>query len=386
MSELAATSGLQPTSHVSNGEATMRVFQPRNLASWVFLFYLVLGLIANIRYFRPGFEALSTAAFGAFALFAIYMLPWIWMLRHIDRWTQIPAKLAVYAFLWGALPATFLLALPSNTALLSIYNKAVSPTFAQDWGPAFTAPFDEETAKGIGILLLMFIAPRLIRSPFDGFIVGAFVGLGFQILEDASYAINGSLQTFGSEQVGPVIQMVGLRGSAGICSHALFSAVFGTGLVYLIGTSTTKAHRMRGIGLIVLAMLFHGVWDSMSAIAGRAGVNALVVIVITVIVELTALYLIYRFASKNERSSMRELLAGEVARGTISETELAALSGSRKARKHFARHASGYTSKKTPRYVLEAGGDLAKALAASGGVETAQTAHARAELARVRGL
>lgn len=386
MSELTAPAAFQPTDRASNGESTLHIFQPRNLASWIFLFYLVLGLIANIRYFRPGFEAISTAAFSAFALFAIYMIPWVWMLRHIDRWTRIPAKLAVYAFLWGALPATFLLALPSNGALLGIYNKAVSPTFAQDWGPAFTAPFDEETAKGIGILLLIFIAPRLIRSPFDGFIVGAFVGLGFQILEDASYAINGSLQTFGSDQVGPVIQMVSVRGAAGICSHALFSAVFGTGLIYLIGTSTTRPHRLRGIGLIVLAMLFHGVWDSMAAIAGRAGVNTLVVMVTTVVIELAALYLVYRFASKNERSSVRELLAGEVARGTISETELAALSGSRKDRQHFAKHATGYTSKKTPRYVLEAGGDLAKALALSGGVETAQTSHARAELARIRTL
>jgi RsiW-degrading membrane proteinase PrsW (M82 family) len=37
----------------------------------------------------------------------------------------------------------------------------------------------------------------LIRSPFDGLIVGALVGLGFQISEDISYAFIGAANAFG---------------------------------------------------------------------------------------------------------------------------------------------------------------------------------------------
>ena len=43
------------------------------------------------------------------------------------------------------------------------------------------------------------LAPKVVRSAFDGFIVGGFVGLGFQIFEDVSYVINGAQGGFGAD-------------------------------------------------------------------------------------------------------------------------------------------------------------------------------------------
>ena len=64
MSELTATPALHPAGRISTGEPAMRVFQPRNLASWVFLFYLVLGLM-NFTH-MPFLMAVDKARFRTF--------------------------------------------------------------------------------------------------------------------------------------------------------------------------------------------------------------------------------------------------------------------------------------------------------------------------------
>jgi PrsW family intramembrane metalloprotease len=43
-------------------------------------------------------------------------------------------------------------------------------------------------AKQPAKLMLITLAPRVIRTAFDGFILGAFIGLGFQLPEDVAYA------------------------------------------------------------------------------------------------------------------------------------------------------------------------------------------------------
>ena len=91
----------------------------------------------------------------------------------------------------------FWIALPANTALLEIWTKAGGTEFATKWAAGLTAPINEEFAKALGLVLLIGLAPRLVRSAYDGFIIGAFIGLGFQVFEDVLYVYNGAAQSFG---------------------------------------------------------------------------------------------------------------------------------------------------------------------------------------------
>lgn len=364
--------------------ASFRLVQPRNLASWIFIGYLVMGVILTARYFRPSFDVVGTATIGGAIVFALYGIPWFLFLRHIDRWTRIPGKLVFWAMMWGGFAATFAIALPANTALLSIYTKTISASFTQDWGAGLVAPFSEELGKGIGILLLMAIAPYIIRSPFDGFVVGAFVGLGFQLSEDVLYVVNQAVSTFGANNVGAIVQVGLIRMLVGLFSHTLFSAVFGTGLVYLVGTDRTPTRRGLGLLLILLAMLAHGVWDNAAAIAGVLGVNPLVTMLLTALVELVIILVVLRIASRGERKEVEALMAPEVDRGTITAPELSALSGTARERRHFVKHHTGYSSKAKARHILAAAGDLARARTLSNGTETPAVAFARSEIERVR--
>ena len=98
-------------------------------------------------------------------------------------------------FAWGGIAAPFWIALPANTALLEIWTKVGGTAFAADWAAGLTAPINEEWGKALGLVLLIGLAPRLVRSAYDGFIIGAFIGLGFQVFEDVLYVYNGAAQT-----------------------------------------------------------------------------------------------------------------------------------------------------------------------------------------------
>ena len=94
------------------------------------------------------------------------------------------------------------MALPGNAALMDLYAKFFGQAWATDWKAGLTAPFVEETAKGAVFLLLLGLAPFVIRTVYDGLIVGAYVGLGFQVLEDMLYGQNAAYTNFGVDQVG----------------------------------------------------------------------------------------------------------------------------------------------------------------------------------------
>ena len=54
------------------------------------------------------------------------------ILRLGDHYERQPRNLVFAAFVWGAIPATFLFALTVNTALLAIYPKLFGQAFASD--------------------------------------------------------------------------------------------------------------------------------------------------------------------------------------------------------------------------------------------------------------
>src|SRR6202012_2114112 len=156
---------------------------------------------------------------------------------------------------WGGFAATGAMAANANTAILSLYTKLFGQTWALNWGAGLAAPFTEETAKGAGLLLLIALAPRQVRTAFDGFIMGAFIGLGFQIIEDITYALTSAGSQFGANQIGASIGTIVLRMVSGVAAHILYSAIFCAGLVYLVGRPAEPRKVGRGLLLVAIPML-----------------------------------------------------------------------------------------------------------------------------------
>ena len=233
-------------------------FQPHNLCFWVYLAISAVGLVHLVRYFGPGSGVVGTGLAAGTIAVAIYGLLFLAFLRLTDHYERQPRKLVLAAFLWGGIAGTFGIALTANTAMLAIYPKLFGQAFGADWSAALTAPFSEETGKAAGFILLLGLAPRLIRSAYDGVFIGAFIGLGFQLFENVLYSFNTAITAFGVNQTDAALGTFAARAFSGVFSHTLFSALFCCGLVFAIGTAIQPRRLGLGIGLMVLAMIAHG--------------------------------------------------------------------------------------------------------------------------------
>jgi RsiW-degrading membrane proteinase PrsW (M82 family) len=368
--------------------AGFTVFQPRNACLWVYLLLVVLGAHSLYNLAAPTIGVFAEANLAAVASSAVFCLVFVWFLHHVDRYERTPGRLALAAFIGGGLGAPWAMALPGNAAMMDLYGKTLGQAWATDWEAGLTAPFVEESAKGIVFVLLLGLAPVVIRTVYDGLIVGAYIGLGFQVLEDMLYGQNKAYQNFGLDQVGAVVHSFVLRSASGVASHAMYTAIFAAGIVYLVGTPAQPRRVGRGLALMAGAMLVHGTWDSMLALAGGNGyvVSALMlgITVASIVVLFTAL----RWGADRERGYLRDVLAPEVANGTITDVELTALTGERsrlrKDRKAAIKARPDGVSRRREKHVLAASLDLAHDLSESGGADSEAVLHSRAEIDRLR--
>ena len=370
---------------VSGWGARFHFVQLHNACFWVYLVLVGTGVwhvVANVAPTAGIFAQADVAALLTSGLFcAVFLL----FLRWADRWERTPGGLAIAAFLAGGFGAAFAIALPGNAAMMSLYAKLFGQPFADDWKAGLTAPFVEETAKGAAFLLVMGLAPVVVRTVYDGLIVGAYTGLGFQVIEDMLYGQNAAARNFGASQAQSVLDTFILRTVTGVASHALYTALFAAGLIYLIGTVAQPRRIGRGLLLILAAMVIHGVWDSAAALGGGT-VLAVLIMIVTTVVAVVALFVALRLGVGRERRFMRAILAPEVTSGTITSAELDAVAGDRKDRRTAVQRRPEGLTRRQEKHILAAARDLAGDLATSGGRESADVTHSRAEISRVRTL
>jgi RsiW-degrading membrane proteinase PrsW (M82 family) len=355
-----------------------RFVQPHNLAFWVYCVLVVAGFFVLRGQVSIALAAYSGALFNGIISFGLLAVAYLWFIHYEDRYTTVPPKLAATGFVWGAVAAPGAFALLGNDAVISLYAKAFGASFAFDWGAALAAPVDEELAKGAGVLLLLVLASRLIRSPFDGLILGAFIGLGFQISEDISYAWIGAANAFGD--VGAANSTILVRTLASIPSHWMYTGIFGAGLIWFVGRPDVPARKGLGIGLMASAMLMHGLWDASAAIGGNTAFGLVVPIVIAGAV-ITIFVWVYNTSVQIEREWMRELLAPEVELGVVTQPELDALAGSRSTLRKYVR---AQHEPRTAKRVTDAETQLARQIARDDGAETAAVRSAREAVSRAR--
>ena len=360
-----------------------RFVQPRNVVFWMYLWLCGVGAVKGWQMFAPysGYFGRSLLVAGVVAVISV--LVWGWWFRHIDRFERQPVGLVVTGFVWGATAATFTIALPGNSALGSLYTKLSGQVWAQDWHAGLSAPLVEETAKGVGIVVLLALAPRLVRTVTDGLLLGAFIGLGFQTSEDILYSFAGATQGFGAHQTDGLVGSVAQRSFSDIISHPLFTALFCAGVMYLIGSTAQPRRIGRGVALIVAPIVIHGVWDSMLALAGGSAALVILIMVVDTIFALTALWIAFVWAHPREAHFVRDVLGPEVESGVLTDDEVTAAGGWRQQRQ-FVRAASNRTERRHRRLLVRAAVDLCADLAAGKGADSADVVESRSEIARLR--
>jgi RsiW-degrading membrane proteinase PrsW (M82 family) len=327
---------------------------PRLPAFWLVVLLVLVGGWRMSLIFADAVRLYPTASVVAFVLFALYSIPFLLVLREVDYLEREPLVLRLVAVCWGGVVATSL-ANVGNDAAQGILAKLFSPGFADKWAAAIAGPANEETLKALGVVVIVLLARRHVNSTVDGFVYGALVGLGFQLVEDFVYAINAEVLAANGDQVAPVIAVFIVRGFlGGLWSHTLFTSLTGAGIGYAV-VRTGRPWRVR-LGVVVLAFLgaclLHFVWNS-PLLADGFGVGVpgiLAVLFIKGVPGLVAVLLILRAARRHEAAYYTELLTG-VEPSVVAPGELAALvtRRARSAARHYAFTRSGMTAERSVR-------------------------------------
>ena len=116
---------------------------------------------------------LPTVLYGALIIWLDRNDPESWEMRGLT-------------FFWGAVIAIFF-ALFLNTAAWSFFTLASDPDTGSILTAVAVAPFVEESAKGLLVLLVLWFTRRHIDGVLDGMLIGALVGLGFAMTENITY-------------------------------------------------------------------------------------------------------------------------------------------------------------------------------------------------------
>ena len=141
------------------------LWQPREPAFWAFAAILgvttafQLGEQSVLRQLSPGGWAL------AWVLVLLYGLPVCLLVIALDLYEREPPSLIAGAFAWGAVAATTLSAF-GNDGWGRVVARLGGPEFAARWSAALTAPFVEEIAKGLGVVLIALLVGNWLLDVF----------------------------------------------------------------------------------------------------------------------------------------------------------------------------------------------------------------------------
>ena len=238
----------------------------RRSRTWILVVTIVIGvipLVASIQNLTLSTEVSPSLAAWSAVVWGVYTIPFLIIIRRIDYFEREPWVSLVAAFVWGGLVAGGM-ALIGNGAIFELVTVTQGVVAAQEWGAAIAGPTTEEIAKGVGVLLILIASPRRPRTALDGFVIGAVVGLGFQVVENFGYTMNVSALE-DDPGLGPLVEMFVIRGLiAGPFSHAVYTGIVGLGIGYLV-TATDRTWGRR-VGMAVLAFagayFAHWLWNS----------------------------------------------------------------------------------------------------------------------------
>jgi RsiW-degrading membrane proteinase PrsW (M82 family) len=368
-----------------------RILRPRLPAFWLFAFLVTIGALGAGGIIAGRVSAAPSSSLFAITLLVVWGVPLVYVIHALDLFEREPFGMLAAAFAWGSLAATTL-AISANTALFDLIAKLGSPSLADRWGAAIAGPIDEETLKALGLLLLVLIAAAEIDTPIDGLVYGAFIGLGFQIVEDFTYLTNPAFSGDGFSQTHVVWELFVVRGLvAGIWSHAAYTGLVGLGIGFLV--SRPDVSRAWRITLAILAFAgawtMHFVWNSPwleNVLAGGFWRPLIAQSLIKGLPGFLLLAWLYLRARRRESLWVEHVLAPEVATGAVTPAEIESLltfHGRRSARR-AARRAGGPRAARREKELQRQQVALAVDLTRSRGASTPEIARRRHAIEFIR--
>ena len=173
----------------------------------------------------------------------------------IDRWEPEPRLALLFAFLWGAAASVAIaLLVDLGVQVAAMVSGQGTGAFLQ---AAVQAPIVEETAKGLGLLILFYAARKHFAGPVDGLVYGAVVAAGFAFTENIQY-FGLALAEGGVDDLGLTFFV---RAVMSPFAHVTFTALTGLAL----GLAARRHAGLGAFGYFLVgllgAILLHALWN-----------------------------------------------------------------------------------------------------------------------------
>ena len=327
------------------------------LRGWVLTGIAALGflLVAIVvaAYFGAAFgvQTALLALTAAVVPLGIVIPTFLWL----DRFESEPNRLLVGAFLWGALVAAVVSAVLNSTAIALIEAMSTADADAALTTTAvLVAPFVEEAAKGVFILIVWWFLRHEFDGITDGMVYAGICAAGFAFTENIQY-LAVAWTDGGSELLtGTFIARCILSPFA----HPMFTVLTGIGIGVAATSRSWMPRLLAPVAGFLLAVLSHGLWN-LAAVSGGQGMVA-----VYLFVQVPIFFAFLAFVGWVRRQEGR--LIGQFLRpyadvGWLSPAEVAMLSSMphRREARAWARANTGRDGLKAMRAFQDAASELA---------------------------
>jgi len=220
-------------------------------------------LVALMTMFELGLGVSIVGVFVAFAPCPVYLTLWLWL----DRYDPEPAWALAGAFLWGAGASTFVSMIVNTAFGIAVHSATGDAGLAQSLSASISAPFVEEAAKGLCVLVIFLVLRREFDGVLDGIVYAGVVALGFATVENVLY-YGRSLASGGA---GSLIFVFVLRGVLGPFSHAVFTSMTGIGCGLARQSHNAIVRLIAPVGGYMGAVFLHFLWNTIAGFVGGLG-------------------------------------------------------------------------------------------------------------------
>ena len=233
----------------------MRRHKTEGLAALIFL--LAIGMLTVSGDFLGSAHASIfkyIEVYSSFLLLLVYIVPFIIFMRWLCRKYSIGGlELMLAAFCGAIIPTPFAGTL--NDDFTHGMSHLMGHYYHDAWMGSVEVGIVEELLKlGTTALILYVLGRRSLKNYLS---IGMCVGMGFQIEEDISYITQSSFK-----HVNEAFPIAIDRIQGSLASHWSYAAVTAAGLYLIVTARGDKKRRNRGIGLIVLVMADHFLYDT----------------------------------------------------------------------------------------------------------------------------
>jgi len=276
--------------------------------------------------------------------------------RWVDRWEPEPRAALGFAFAWGAGVAVVIALVLNTAATGGLLLVGVDELSAQTTTAVLVAPVVEETAKGLGVLVIFLAWRRHVDGPVDGLVYAATVATGFAVVEDVQYFAQA--HGYGAGEGTSVALVFALRALFSPFAHLMFTACVGLALGHAArrgGASWVWLFPLGWLGAVAL----HAVWNG-SALMGN-GAGFLVAYVFVQVPLFVGAIVLVVWLRKQEGLAVARGLAPYAGAGWFTAADLDMLSSltRRKQARAWALRTRGAAAEQALREFQDAATDLA---------------------------